>query len=620
MDHPAGTVEILSNVYRDFRKTWIHLFAFNFLSGLIAFVFLGPIIGWIVGTLIASAGYQVLVNEEILAFFLSVRGAVTLLLILVSAIVTGAANLAGMMIIGAGARLGKSVTIVQAVVLVLRRLPRGLGTAVIQVVAILLFLIPFGAIGALTFQIMTTGHDINYLLAETPPRFWIGVGIGGILLAGVVFLSYFLFTRWIFSLPVIVFEGLQGSGALRRSSHLARRKRMRTVLLGLGWGAVWLVLHILVGTVVDATGDLLFPQLGNHLHLVLPAAAALIGFYVVAELFLLYLGPAVASLLLAGLYVDLRRRENDPLTATAGLDLERATEFPSRRKLSRVAYWLTAALMIAGSTGMGLVMLSRVELNDDVAITAHRGSSLRAPENSLSSIRLAIDEGADYVEIDVQNTADGIVVLTHDRDLRRIAGDERRISGIQWNELQKIDVGSWFSADFSDERIGSLEEAIGIARGRIRLNIELKYYGFDESLAKNVVEVLRRENFFSDVVISSLNTDGLRQVDLLAPDVPIGVIVAEAYGRRKPHLENIDFVSVNRNQVTRTAVRQVHRVDREIHVWTINDPKRMNRYINFGVDNILTDDPALLARVLEKRAEMTDIEKVLLRFKTLLWN
>src|SRR5262249_52464607 len=111
-----------------------------------------------------------------------------------------------------------------------------------------------------------------------------------------------------------------------------------------------------------------------------------------------------------------------------------------------------------------------------VLVTAHRGNAHAAPENTLAAIRKAIESGADYAEVDVQRTADGVVVLLHDRDLKRVAGDSRRLDTLTHAEVRKLDVGSWFDPSFAGERVPTLAEVIELAGGRMKLNIELKFF------------------------------------------------------------------------------------------------------------------------------------------------
>jgi len=154
--------------------------------------------------------------------------------------------------------------------------------------------------------------------------------------------------------------------------------------------------------------------------------------------------------------------------------------------LIAVAAVLVVIIVVLAVRGAALL-----RIDEQTRITAHRGFSKVAPENTLSAIRKAIEAGADWSEIDVQETADKVVVVLHDRDLMRLAGDGRRLADLRYDELEKIDVGSRFSPAFAGERVPRLEDVIDTARGHMKLNIELKYYGPDPRLAHDVARILR---------------------------------------------------------------------------------------------------------------------------------
>jgi glycerophosphoryl diester phosphodiesterase len=110
-----------------------------------------------------------------------------------------------------------------------------------------------------------------------------------------------------------------------------------------------------------------------------------------------------------------------------------------------------------------------------VAVVAHRGASREAPENTLSAIRLAIARGVDACEVDVQATADGVLVLLHDEDLARVTRDPRSVWRLSYAEVQRLEAGSWFSRGFAGEPIPRLEQVLDLARGCIALTLELKF-------------------------------------------------------------------------------------------------------------------------------------------------
>jgi glycerophosphoryl diester phosphodiesterase len=255
-------------------------------------------------------------------------------------------------------------------------------------------------------------------------------------------------------------------------------------------------------------------------------------------------------------------------------------------------------------------IIYRIDLHHQVAVTAHRGSSKDAPENTLSAIRRAIDDGADFAEIDVQETADGVIVLLHDTDLKRIAGVNRKIWQSTYPEIKSLDAGSWFSPEFKGEHIPTLAEAIALSRDKIKLNIELKFNGHEKHLVESVVKIIRDHNFGSQCVITSLDYAGLRKAKQLNPDLKTGFIIAKSIGNM--FRVDTDFLSLDSGIVNADVIAAARKRKKQVHVWTVNKPGSMSYFINLGVDNIITDYPAKLVAVIKERASLDDVEKFLL--------
>jgi len=232
-----------------------------------------------------------------------------------------------------------------------------------------------------------------------------------------------------------------------------------------------------------------------------------------------------------------------------------------------------------------------------VQVTAHRGSSRAAPENTLAAIGRAIDDGADGCEIDLQELRDGTIIVFHDPDLARIAGDPRRVGDLTREDLRGLDVGSWFGPEFRDARIPTLEQVLDLARGRLRLNLELKVHGGERHFEERVVALVRRAGFGERCVITSIEAGCLRRVRALAPELRIGPVVTEA---AEP-AEGFDLESLQANLATAARIGANRAAGRETHVWTVNDPGEMRRLIELGVDGIITDEPALLRAVVDAR-------------------
>lgn len=240
------------------------------------------------------------------------------------------------------------------------------------------------------------------------------------------------------------------------------------------------------------------------------------------------------------------------------------------------------------------------EVSPSVQVTAHRGSSCHAPENTLSAIRRAIADGADYAEIDVQETADGVIVVMHDPNLLRTAGLDKPLWEMTYAQLRDLEVGSWFSQAFHGEPIPTLEEVIALARGHIKLNIELKFNGHERRLPERVVHILAERHFAKHCVVTSLAYDGLQRVKSLDSRLRIGYIVETPLSDLTRL--NVDFLSVKARLATRKLVRLAKLHGLGVHVWTVNEPQLMASMIAKGVENIITDCPDRLVKLLQKHA------------------
>ena len=198
----------------------------------------------------------------------------------------------------------------------------------------------------------------------------------------------------------------------------------------------------------------------------------------------------------------------------------------------------------------------------------------------------------------------------------RLASVNRRIRDIRYEELKEIDIGSWFSVDFRKERTPTLEEAINLARGRIRLNIELKYNRPDPELASRVAQIIRRNAFAKECIVSSLDNSELKKFRKTFPEIKAGLIVFRALGNL--HQTESDFLSIQTNLATSRLVKGAHQKGKEIHVWTVNDVRTTLSMIEVGADNIITDKPRLVLYAIESWKALSDSEKIALWLRNLL--
>jgi len=232
-------------------------------------------------------------------------------------------------------------------------------------------------------------------------------------------------------------------------------------------------------------------------------------------------------------------------------------------------------------------------------ITAHRGASGWAPENTLAAFKKAIDMGSDYSELDVHLSKDGEVVLLHDSELDRTTDGE----GGMWNytlaELKKLDAGSWFSAEFAGEPLPTLREVIRAVKGKMKLNIEIKISGNEPDIAEKVVEIVRAENFIDECMITSFDKAAVVRCKKIAPEIKTGFIFNEK--NTEDYLNGSwEILSCKYTVVNQDFVAGARKAGKRIHVWTVNEKDMMKKIIAFGVDGIITNYPDRLHEVLKE--------------------
>lgn len=232
----------------------------------------------------------------------------------------------------------------------------------------------------------------------------------------------------------------------------------------------------------------------------------------------------------------------------------------------------------------------------NVKIIGHRGSSKRAPENTISSILYAAEDKADYAELDVQETKDGVVVLMHDKDLKRVAKVEKNTSEILYNDVKKIDLGSIYSKKFKGERIPTLDEVMKASKGKIKLDIEIKNYQDDTELVKKVVQIIKENNSEDECLVCSFDYLALVKVKKLGPKIRTGYIT-NLSKKDNLNLQYADYYSICYPKVDKKLVEKLHRNNKKVHVWTVNNVEDAKRLIQMGVDDIITDYPNILANI-----------------------
>jgi len=234
---------------------------------------------------------------------------------------------------------------------------------------------------------------------------------------------------------------------------------------------------------------------------------------------------------------------------------------------------------------------------------AHRGARRAAPENTLAAFGLALDLGADGIELDTSLSQDGVLVVCHNLDVGETSNGHGFIRDFSLAALREFDFGSWFDPAFAGERIPTLDEVFDLVGARGLVNIEMKTLSLrSNGLEAAVAGLIARRALYDQVIVSSFNPFALRRLRRLDRRIELGLLYSAdlpLYLRRawlrpwvKPQALHPEYSMVDAGYM---AWAQSHGYD--VNVWTVNEEAEMQRLLDLGVTSIITDVPERLRRV-----------------------
>jgi glycerophosphoryl diester phosphodiesterase len=566
----------------------------------LSFIVLAPLAAGILRFFLSLWGRASVGNFELATFFLSPTGIAALLLVGAILIASTYFELAGLVRLLADDRLHWW----QAFTGSTRMFPRLVKLGLVQLAMFLALAIPFlVGIGWAHWRFWS-GRDVYTLVMVQPPEFWWGAGFAALFLGLYLVAALWLFFRQLYAAPAMIFEaGVSVRHALRTSAERSRGtfRRAAPAL------ALWFMAQSLLSAVVLGALQWILLTMLQRSDSSLALAVLAMGSALAIDGLAAILLSVLANVSLAAVLLALYRK-----VAPAGA-LPAAADTPARAR--PLGWGLGAGLIVALAVAAGgsFVAIHNLQLHEKLEITAHRAGAMNAPENTLAALERAIADRADWVEIDVQLTADQQLIVLHDIDLLRFGGGSRRVDQATLAEIQALDVGSLHSPEFAGERMPTLRQFLDAAKDRIRLNIELKPHSRDDALVltRRVIDELRDTNKLSQCRLCSQSFEALQLSRELEPDLEVGFIIATSIG--DPARLDVDFLMVESSRATRQLVDRAATRGIKIHAWTVKDLELVAPLLDNGVDNIITDDPAGIRARLDEIRALSTPERLLLR-------
>lgn len=229
-------------------------------------------------------------------------------------------------------------------------------------------------------------------------------------------------------------------------------------------------------------------------------------------------------------------------------------------------------------------------------IYAHRGASGFAPENTMEAFNLALEKGADGIELDVQLSKDGEVVVVHDDNIKRTSNGEGLVSSKTLEELKSLDFGSWFSDEFKDTKIPMLTEVLDwMLTNKLVLNIEIKTMPrlYDKSLTEKTVALVKERNLESRVFISSFEHKAIADCKKIEPKIKVGALISGSILNVGKYCKENCFEAVHPHHmfVDEEFMSSCKANNIEVNTWTVNAKKDGDLMRKLGANSIITNYP-----------------------------
>ena len=318
--------------------------------------------------------------------------------------------------------------------------------------------------------------------------------------------------------------------------------------------------------------------------------------YVMRQILKSYISPVINNAAVTVLFYRYIEEKGDLRALSA--DTFRSSKTSNKVAISFIACVTAFFLMSV------IVLFNRYSfLTEDVKkplVCAHRGDNVNAPENTLPAFELAASESLKWIELDVHQTSDGVIVCNHDSTIKRTSGVNMAIHDHTYAELVRFELGSWMPGNYEHVKITTLREALEFAKkADLNVQVELKGHTKDKSFEENVLKVINETGMRDNVMIIAQKAERLQRIKELDPEITKGYCMVIAVG----NLNDIDYtdnITIEETNVTPELVREMHAQGKKVFCWTVDLDDTVQYLVSCGVDVIGTDNPMLISNAVEK--------------------
>ena len=584
----------VKNLYQLNRRNIKPLVRFELLYKVLLGLILIPCATFLFRLTMKVTGYPYITAENVSAF---IKNPITIILVLMIGVfltVLTIFDISTIIVIFDMSHRTKKVSVKSAINTSLKKCHDMIQPKNFMVAFLVLFLIPF----------LNLGIGSNVITTIRIPEFVMNYIHKNMILSMLYVVLYFLLVNmlmeWIYSLHYMILENKSFREACQSSKKLVEGHLLMDMFKIVAVQLIFAIIYIAFLMI----GILLIMLIGKVFSTIKIIESLLLT-TVVSFTFIILLVSSIVSncvsySIISATFYQHKREKNEKIQH---VELEMETK-EKNLKMRNVGILIIVLAFLGGCIQMYLIVTGKANINIEslktMEVTAHRGASKECPENTMSAFIKAKELGADWIELDVQQTKDGKIVISHDSNLSRIAGINREIIDLTYEEVKDIDVGSYKNISFSGEKIPLLKDVLEFAsQNNIRLNIELKPNGREIDLEKEVVDLIKEYHFEDRCIVTSQVYLALVNIKNYDDSIRTAYVTSIAIGDITK-LNAADDFSLESTNATKKMIKRIHNAGKEIMVWTVNSEDNMKNMIELGVDNIITDDVSTCRKLILK--------------------
>jgi len=581
---------IITETLSDFRKAWRLYLSFGLVYLLLSGYIFVPVLGYIFNRVLLLSDSNVLINSEVFKILLNYRSAAGLLFLVVAIVFFLVFEQSVLIFIAHKQYFKREIHLSEAILITIKNFPKLIGFG--------LFYLFFA--GILVFPVINLPFEPAILDAINIPELVLENIFKSNLFRVfywciLIFLVYWIL-RWIFVPHEIILGRLKTLRAVKSSMKLTGRAVILNVIKLL---LVNILLFLLIPGFIFILLFLLSYFKINIDYRIYRTIITLSGF--LTWIYSLAVFP-VNIIFITRLFYMLCEKDLCPVFKEPdNIKIKKINRIEDKIKKSIKKHRFKSGILISSALilvyvtgaflGQGIMHIGR-----DVTIAVHRAGYEHAPENSLSAISIALEQGAEVIEVDIQLTKDNIVVLHHDRTLMKMAGVPSRVEDLTYSEIRKLDIGRNLYPDITGEKIPTLEEALLLVDKRAKILLDVKVYKDREIFAEKIINDIYKTDMQEHVYIQSFDYGILEVLRNLDSSIPVGQIMYYALGNLSAL--DVDFYTIHKSMLNRDLIYSARKDNRRVWVWTLNSEEDIRNALIYDIDGIITSRLELAQQIL----------------------